>query len=256
MVTVKFSRIIRPRQPPWETGGSNLWVSGRSSMERCRNQQKKTRDKHYSHAILGGWWRRRCRCRCSRRSNRRAGSQAIAGMLYPDDQTSSEAEVDDKYAGNCVSKIYAVFGNSTASAAIRSTKREECCCSLSDGWNKILPSEPEVTDGIASWNQYLRTIIGTGRFRRIDRIAIGEGPSQNNYKIHPVVQAGGDITLSGSYTLSQNYNCNHFQLIKGMAPSIGAHEPRSDYRLWYFRLIIQMTIVSNGGLVVQWAFYG
>ena len=62
------------------------------------------------------------------------------------------------------------------------------------------------------------------RFRCHFAIAIGEGPSWGTtYKVHPVVQAGGDVSFIRGYTLSGTIDDNHISVNQGDIYSIGAH---------------------------------
>ncbi|MCJ2654081.1 polymorphic toxin type 25 domain-containing protein, partial [Escherichia coli] len=120
-------------------------------------------------------------------------------------------------------------GNSTASAAVgaQSGKNAVENNSLSAGWNNILPSgTQDYGQAVASWNQYAQdnNLTPEQVQEGMNRIAIGEGPSWGTtYKVHPVVQAGGDVSFIRGYTLSGTIDDNHISVNQGDIYSIGAH---------------------------------
>ncbi|ELY5430888.1 contact-dependent inhibition effector tRNA nuclease [Escherichia coli] len=99
--------------------------------------------------------------------------------------------------------------------------------SLSAGWNNILPSgTQDYGQAVASWNQYAQdnNLTPEQVQEGMNRIAIGEGPSWGTtYKVHPVVQAGGDVSFIQGYTLSGTIDDNHISVNQGDIYSIGAH---------------------------------
>ncbi|HFN6721635.1 TPA: polymorphic toxin type 25 domain-containing protein, partial [Escherichia coli] len=79
---------------------------------------------------------------------------------------------------------------------------------------------------VASWNQYAQdnNLTPEQVQEGMNRIAIGEGPSWGTtYKVHPVVQAGGDVSFIRGYTLSGTIDDNHISVNQGDIYSIGAH---------------------------------
>lgn len=160
-------------------------------------------------------------------------ARAIAGMLYPGVKQSDLSE-EQKQTISTLATVSAglaggLTGNSTASAAVgaQSGKNAVENNSLSDGWNNILPSgTQDYGQAVASWNQYAQdnNLTPEQVQEGMNRIAIGEGPSWGTtYKVHPVVQAGGDVSFIRGYTLSGTIDDNHISVNQGDIYSIGAH---------------------------------
>ncbi|HHW0943540.1 TPA: contact-dependent inhibition effector tRNA nuclease [Escherichia coli] len=160
-------------------------------------------------------------------------ARAITGMLYPGVKQSDLSE-EQKQTISTLSTVSAglacgLTGNSTASAAVgaQSGKNAVENNSLSDGWNNILPSgTQDYGQAVASWNQYAQdnNLTPEQVQEGMNRIAIGEGPSWGTtYKVHPVVQAGGDVSFIRGYTLSGTIDDNHISVNQGDIYSIGAH---------------------------------
>ncbi|HAV9682540.1 TPA: contact-dependent inhibition toxin CdiA [Escherichia coli] len=160
-------------------------------------------------------------------------ARTIAGMLYPGVKQSDLSE-EQKQTISTLATVSAglaggLTGNSTASAAVgaQSGKNAVENNSLSDGWNNILPSETQdYGQAVASWNQYAQdnNLTPEQVQEGMNRIAIGEGPSWGTtYKVHPVVQAGGDVSFIRGYTLSGTIDDNHISVNQGDIYSIGAH---------------------------------
>ncbi|MCN6353657.1 hemagglutinin repeat-containing protein, partial [Escherichia coli] len=190
-----------------------------------------------AHAILGG------AVAAMQGNNAAAGAagaatgelaaRAIAGMLYPGVKQSDLSE-EQKQTISTLATVSAglaggLTGNSTASAAVgaQSGKNAVENNSLSDGWNNILPSgTQDYGQAVASWNQYAQdnNLTPEQVQEGMNRIAIGEGPSWGTtYKVHPVVQAGGDVSFIRGYTLSGTIDDNHISVNQGDIYSIGAH---------------------------------
>ncbi|EKO1195347.1 contact-dependent inhibition effector tRNA nuclease [Escherichia coli] len=190
-----------------------------------------------AHAILGG------AVAAMQGNNAAAGAagaatgelaaRAIAGMLYPGVKQSDLSE-EQKQTISTLATVSAglaggLTGNSTASAAVgaQSGKNAVENNSLSAGWNNILPSgTQDYGQAVASWNQYAQDNHLTPEQVQegMNRIAIGEGPSWGTtYKVHPVVQAGGDVSFIRGYTLSGTIDDNHISVNQGDIYSIGAH---------------------------------
>lgn len=93
--------------------------------------------------------------------------------------------------------------------------------------HNILPSgTQDYGQAVASWNQYAQdnNLTPEQVQEGMNRIAIGEGPSWGTtYKVHPVVQAGGDVSFIRGYTLSGTIDDNHISVNQGDIYSIGAH---------------------------------
>ncbi|MCV0619278.1 hemagglutinin repeat-containing protein, partial [Escherichia coli] len=160
-------------------------------------------------------------------------ARAITGMLYPGVKQSDLSE-EQKQTISTLATVSAglaggLTGNSTASAAVgaQSGKNAVENNSLSDGWNNILPSgTQDYGQAVASWNQYAQdnNLTPEQVQEGMNRIAIGEGPSWGTtYKVHPVVQAGGDVSFIRGYTLSGTIDDNHISVNQGDIYSIGAH---------------------------------
>ncbi|EFG1511488.1 Contact-dependent inhibitor A, partial [Escherichia coli] len=160
-------------------------------------------------------------------------ARTIAGMLYPGVKQSDLSE-EQKQTISTLATVSAglaggLTGNSTASAAVgaQSGKNAVENNSLSDGWNNILPSgTQDYGQAVASWNQYAQdnNLTPEQVQEGMNRIAIGEGPSWGTtYKVHPVVQAGGDVSFIRGYTLSGTIDDNHISVNQGDIYSIGAH---------------------------------
>ncbi|HFP5107025.1 TPA: contact-dependent inhibition effector tRNA nuclease [Escherichia coli] len=160
-------------------------------------------------------------------------ARAIAGMLYPGVKQSDLSE-EQKQTISTLATVSAglaggLTGNSTASAAVgaQSGKNAVENNSLSAGWNNILPSgTQDYGQAVASWNQYAQdnNLTPEQVQEGMNRIAIGEGPSWGTtYKVHPVVQAGGDVSFIRGYTLSGTIDDNHISVNQGDIYSIGAH---------------------------------
>ncbi|MCN2262346.1 hemagglutinin repeat-containing protein, partial [Escherichia coli] len=160
-------------------------------------------------------------------------ARAIAGMLYPGVKQSDLSE-EQKQTISTLATVSAglaggLTGNSTASAAVgaQSGKNAVENNSLSDGWNNILSSgTQDYGQAVASWNQYAQdnNLTPEQVQEGMNRIAIGEGPSWGTtYKVHPVVQAGGDVSFIRGYTLSGTIDDNHISVNQGDIYSIGAH---------------------------------
>ncbi|EIE8997191.1 hemagglutinin repeat-containing protein, partial [Escherichia coli] len=160
-------------------------------------------------------------------------ARAITGMLYPGVKQSDLSE-ELKQTISTLATVSAglacgLTGNSTASAAVgaQSGKNAVENNSLSDGWNNILPSgTQDYGQAVASWNQYAQdnNLTPEQVQEGMNRIAIGEGPSWGTtYKVHPVVQAGGDVSFIRGYTLSGTIDDNHISVNQGDIYSIGAH---------------------------------
>ncbi|EEZ3910861.1 Contact-dependent inhibitor A, partial [Escherichia coli] len=160
-------------------------------------------------------------------------ARAIAGMLYPGVKQSDLSE-EQKQTISTLATVSAglaggLTGNSTASAAVgaQSGKNAVENNSLSAGWNNILPSgTQDYGQAVASWNQYAQdnNLTPEQVQEGMNRIAIGEGPSWGTtYKVHPVVQAGGDVSFIQGYTLSGTIDDNHISVNQGDIYSIGAH---------------------------------
>ncbi|HBN6438727.1 TPA: hemagglutinin repeat-containing protein, partial [Escherichia coli] len=160
-------------------------------------------------------------------------ARAITGMLYPGVKQSDLSE-EQKQTISTLATVSAglacgLTGNSTASAAVgaQSGKNAVENNSLSDGWNNILPSGiQDYGQAVASWNQYAQdnNLTPEQVQEGMNRIAIGEGPSWGTtYKVHPVVQAGGDVSFIRGYTLSGTIDDNHISVNQGDIYSIGAH---------------------------------
>ncbi|EFA7660308.1 Contact-dependent inhibitor A, partial [Escherichia coli] len=160
-------------------------------------------------------------------------ARAITGMLYPGVKQSDLSE-EQKQTISTLATVSAglacgLTGNSTASAAVgaQSGKNAVENNSLSDGWNNILPSgTQDYGQAVASWNQYAKdnNLTPEQVQEGMNRIAIGEGPSWGTtYKVHPVVQAGGDVSFIRGYTLSGTIDDNHISVNQGDIYSIGAH---------------------------------
>ncbi|KLG98472.1 ShlA/HecA/FhaA protein [Escherichia coli] len=160
-------------------------------------------------------------------------ARTIAGMLYPGVKQSDLSE-EQKQTISTLATVSAglaggLTGNSTASAAVgaQSGKNAVENNSLSDGWNNILPSgTQDYGQAVASWNQYAQdnNLTPEQVQEGMNRIAIGEGPSWGTtYKVHPVVQAGGDVSFIQGYTLSGTIDDNHISVNQGDIYSIGAH---------------------------------
>ncbi|HGX1918705.1 TPA: hemagglutinin repeat-containing protein, partial [Escherichia coli] len=190
-----------------------------------------------AHAILGG------AVAAMQGNNAAAGAagaatgelaaRAIAGMLYPGVKQSDLSE-EQKQTISTLATVSAglaggLTGNSTASAAVgaQSGKNAVENNSLSAGWNNILPSgTQDYGQAVASWNQYAQdnNLTPEQVQEGMNRIAIGEGPSWGTtYKVHPVVQAGGDVSFIRGYTLSGTIDDNHISVNQGDIYSIGAH---------------------------------
>ncbi|MCN2633246.1 hemagglutinin repeat-containing protein, partial [Escherichia coli] len=190
-----------------------------------------------AHAILGG------AVAAMQGNNAAAGAagaatgelaaRAITGMLYPGVKQSDLSE-EQKQTISTLATVSAglacgLTGNSTASAAVgaQSGKNAVENNSLSDGWNNILPSgTQDYGQAVASWNQYAQdnNLTPEQVQEGMNRIAIGEGPSWGTtYKVHPVVQAGGDVSFIRGYTLSGTIDDNHISVNQGDIYSIGAH---------------------------------
>ncbi|EEY5052871.1 ShlA/HecA/FhaA protein, partial [Escherichia coli] len=190
-----------------------------------------------AHAILGG------AVAAMQGNNAAAGAagaatgelaaRAIAGMLYPGVKQSELSE-EQKQTISTLATVSAglaggLTGNSTASAAVgaQSGKNAVENNSLSAGWNNILPSgTQDYGQAVASWNQYAQdnNLTPEQVQEGMNRIAIGEGPSWGTtYKVHPVVQAGGDVSFIRGYTLSGTIDDNHISVNQGDIYSIGAH---------------------------------
>ncbi|WP_033561291.1 contact-dependent inhibition effector tRNA nuclease [Escherichia coli] len=190
-----------------------------------------------AHAILGG------AVAAMQGNNAAAGAagaatgelaaRAIAGMLYPGVKQSDLSE-EQKQTISTLATVSAglaggLIGNSTASAAVgaQSGKNAVENNSLSAGWNNILPSgTQDYGQAVASWNQYAQdnNLTPEQVQEGMNRIAIGEGPSWGTtYKVHPVVQAGGDVSFIRGYTLSGTIDDNHISVNQGDIYSIGAH---------------------------------
>ncbi|HGW0965809.1 TPA: hemagglutinin repeat-containing protein, partial [Escherichia coli] len=187
-----------------------------------------------AHAILGG------AVAAMQGNNVAAGAatgelaaRAITGMLYPGVKQSDLSE-EQKQTISTLATVSAglacgLTGNSTASAAVgaQSGKNAVENNSLSDGWNNILPSgTQDYGQAVASWNQYAQdnNLTPEQVQEGMNRIAIGEGPSWGTtYKVHPVVQAGGDVSFIRGYTLSGTIDDNHISVNQGDIYSIGAH---------------------------------
>ncbi|EOK4480812.1 contact-dependent inhibition effector tRNA nuclease [Escherichia coli] len=190
-----------------------------------------------AHAILGG------AVAAMQGNNAAAGAagaatgelaaRAIAGMLYPGVKQSDLSE-EQKQTISTLATVSAglaggLTGNSTASAAVgaQSGKNAVENNSLSAGWNNILPSGiQDYGQAVASWNQYAQdnNLTPEQVQEGMNRIAIGEGPSWGTtYKVHPVVQAGGDVSFIRGYTLSGTIDDNHISVNQGDIYSIGAH---------------------------------
>ncbi|MCN8045137.1 hemagglutinin repeat-containing protein, partial [Escherichia coli] len=160
-------------------------------------------------------------------------ARAITGMLYPGVKQSDLSE-EQKQTISTLATVSAglacgLTGNSTASAAVgaQSGKNAVENNSLSDGWNNILSSgTQDYGQAVASWNQYAQdnNLTPEQVQEGMNRIAIGEGPSWGTtYKVHPVVQAGGDVSFIRGYTLSGTIDDNHISVNQGDIYSIGAH---------------------------------
>ncbi|MCN6766692.1 hemagglutinin repeat-containing protein, partial [Escherichia coli] len=160
-------------------------------------------------------------------------ARAITGMLYPGVKQSDLSE-EQKQTISTLATVSAglaggLTGNSTASAAVgaQSGKNAVENNSLSAGWNNILPSgTQDYGQAVASWNQYAQdnNLTPEQVQEGMNRIAIGEGPSWGTtYKVHPVVQAGGDVSFIRGYTLSGTIDDNHISVNQGDIYSIGAH---------------------------------
>ncbi len=160
-------------------------------------------------------------------------ARAITGMLYPGVKQSDLSE-EQKQTISTLATVSAglacgLTGNSTASAAVgaQSGKNAVENNSLSDGWNNILPSgTQDYGQAVASWNQYAQdnNLTPEQVQEGMNRIAIGEGPSWGTtYKVHSVVQAGGDVSFIRGYTLSGTIDDNHISVNQGDIYSIGAH---------------------------------
>ncbi|MFM2550714.1 hemagglutinin repeat-containing protein, partial [Escherichia coli] len=160
-------------------------------------------------------------------------ARAITGMLYPGVKQSDLSE-EQKQTISTLATVSAglaggLTGNSTASAAVgaQSGKNAVENNSLSAGWNNILPSGTlDYGQAVASWNQYAQdnNLTPEQVQEGMNRIAIGEGPSWGTtYKVHPVVQAGGDVSFIRGYTLSGTIDDNHISVNQGDIYSIGAH---------------------------------
>ncbi|EPC0117583.1 hemagglutinin repeat-containing protein, partial [Escherichia coli] len=160
-------------------------------------------------------------------------ARAITGMLYPGVKQSDLSE-EQKQTISTLATVSAglacgLTGNSTASAAVgaQSGKNAVENNSLSDGWNNILPSgTQDYGQAVASWNQYAQdnNLTPEQVQEGMNRIAIGEGPYWGTtYKVHPVVQAGGDVSFIRGYTLSGTIDDNHISVNQGDIYSIGAH---------------------------------
>ncbi|EHL9278484.1 contact-dependent inhibition effector tRNA nuclease [Escherichia coli] len=160
-------------------------------------------------------------------------ARAITGMLYPGVKQSDLSE-EQKQTISTLATVSAglacgLTGNSTASAAVgaQSGKNAVENNSLSDGWNNILPSgTQDYGQAVASWNQYAQdnNLTPEQVQEGMNRIAIGEGSSWGTtYKVHPVVQAGGDVSFIRGYTLSGTIDDNHISVNQGDIYSIGAH---------------------------------
>ncbi|ENP7960819.1 hemagglutinin repeat-containing protein, partial [Escherichia coli] len=190
-----------------------------------------------AHAILGG------AVAAMQGNNAAAGAagaatgelaaRAIAGMLYPGVKQSDLSE-EQKQTISTLATVSAglaggLTGNSTASAAVgaQSGKNAVENNSLSAGWNNILPSgTQDYGQAVASWNQYAQdnNLTPEQVQEGMNRIAIGEGPSWGTtYKVHPIVQAGGDVSFIRGYTLSGTIDDNHISVNQGDIYSIGAH---------------------------------
>ncbi|KEJ21076.1 hemagluttinin repeat family protein, partial [Escherichia coli 8-415-05_S4_C3] len=190
-----------------------------------------------AHAILGG------AVAAMQGNNAAAGAagaatgelaaRAITGMLYPGVKQSDLSE-EQKQTISTLATVSAglacgLTGNSTASAAVgaQSGKNAVENNSLSAGWNNILPSgTQDYGQAVASWNQYAQdnNLTPEQVQEGMNRIAIGEGPSWGTtYKVHPVVQAGGDVSFIRGYTLSGTIDDNHISVNQGDIYSIGAH---------------------------------
>ncbi|EBC1279603.1 hypothetical protein G6T08_004822 [Salmonella enterica] len=98
--------------------------------------------------------------------------------------------------------------------------------SLGDGF-KLPKGLTDYGAAAASWNQYAvdHNLTQEQTQEGLNRIATGEGPSWGTtYKVHPVVQAGGDVSI-GTYgrTYAISADDNHVSINGGDAYGIGAH---------------------------------
>ncbi|EHN1697446.1 hemagglutinin repeat-containing protein [Salmonella enterica subsp. enterica serovar Newport] len=97
---------------------------------------------------------------------------------------------------------------------------------LGDGF-KLPKGLTDYGAAATSWNQYAvdHNLTQEQTQEGLNRIATGEGPSWGTtYKVHPVVQAGGDVSI-GTYgrTYAISADDNHVSINGGDAYGIGAH---------------------------------
>ncbi|EHV6642293.1 VENN motif pre-toxin domain-containing protein [Escherichia coli] len=160
-------------------------------------------------------------------------ASAIAKSLYPDVDPSKLTE-EQKQTVSTLATLSAGMAGGIASGDVAGAaagagagKNVVENNSLSAGWNNILPSgTQDYGQAVASWNQYAQdnNLTPEQVQEGMNRIAIGEGPSWGTtYKVHPVVQAGGDVSFIQGYTLSGTIDDNHISVNQGDIYSIGAH---------------------------------